>query len=538
VAPSLLAAAALLIAAPLPAAAHPLGDSSVNAYDRVEVAGDGIHVRYVLDVSERIALEEQRFADTNDDGTVDSPEATVYLDAQWLQYLQPKLVLVVAGQALRLTRDAQELSFPAGQGGLPLLRAVYDLTAPLPAVAPGGVLDGSLAETTFDNLPGWHEIVVRQGAGAALLESSVPAEDLTNELRTYPADRLGNPLNVRFASFRFSVAAGASPSIPGGSPGPSASPGASASLPPSPLPSPVASASASPAGASPAPGTGGGHGTDPLVALVDGDLSGVAILGAILVALGLGALHAVSPGHGKTLIAAYVMGTRAHVAQGAWLGLTVAATHTAGVFLLGVATYLATEWIIPDRIVSWLSVATGLLILGLGAILVWRAWATRRVISGHEHGAHGGHEHGHDQGAQGGHEHGRDQRAADGHEHPHAGHAHLALPTLRHRDVAALGIVGGLVPSGSALLLLLSSIALGQVALGVVLIVAFGAGMAIVLAGISMGVVLLRRSSFERRGRWRDPRLARLASAVPVVSGLVVIAFGLVVTVQALASLR
>jgi ABC-type nickel/cobalt efflux system permease component RcnA len=199
---------------------------------------------------------------------------------------------------------------------------------------------------------------------------------------------------------------------------------------------------------------------------------------------------------------------------------------------------LATEWIIPDRIVSWLSVATGLLILGLGAILVWRAWATRRVISGHEHGAHGGHEHGHDQGAQGGHEHGRDQRAADGHEHPHAGHAHLALPTLRHRDVAALGIVGGLVPSGSALLLLLSSIALGQVALGVVLIVAFGAGMAIVLAGISMGVVLLRRSSFERRGRWRDPRLARLASAVPVVSGLVVIAFGLVVTVQALASLR
>ncbi len=109
---------------------------------------------------------------------------------------------------------------------------------------------------------------------------------------------------------------------------------------------------------------------------------------------------------------------------------------------------------------------------------------------------------------------------------------------LRRRDVAALGVVGGLIPSGSALLLLLSSVALGQTALGVVLILAFGMGMALVLAGISTGIVLMRRSPLMGWERWRDPRLGRLARLIPLGSGVAVLVFGSFLTVEALLTLR
>jgi ABC-type nickel/cobalt efflux system permease component RcnA len=268
----------------------------------------------------------------------------------------------------------------------------------------------------------------------------------------------------------------------------------------------------------------------------------------VMVAVGLGALHAVSPGHGKTLIAAYLIGTRANMRQALWLGVTVAVTHTAGVFLLGVATYFATEWVIPDRIVSWLSVATGGLITVLGTVLLWRAWRIWRSRSEHphEHGISGSHSHG----PAGGHRHTGEGRGASKKSRQRRGPAcsqstpiaavvpDALVPALQKRDVAVLGIVGGLIPSGSALLLLLSSVALGQVALGVLLILAFGLGMALVLAGISIGVVLMRRSPIMGWERWTDPRLKRIAAALPLVSGAVVSVFGLLLTVEALRALR
>jgi ABC-type nickel/cobalt efflux system permease component RcnA len=174
-------------------------------------------------------------------------------------------------------------------------------------------------------------------------------------------------------------------------------------------------------------------------------------------------------------------------------------------------------------------VVTGVLIVGLGALLVWRARQQRTragTAGGHEHEA--AHRHPHDRAH--GHDHGRRHE----HDHPVSG----AAPALRTRDVAALGIVGGLVPSGSALILLLSSIALGEVAFGIVLIVAFGVGMAVVLVGIATGVVLLRRSPRLGFGAAGNPRLRRLTEALPVVSGVAVVALGVVLTVEAVLNLR
>ena len=516
---TLLAAAALLSVAASPAAAHPLGNTSVNVYERVEIAPDSINIRFVLDVSEIPAVKEKEFADSNDDGSVDETESRAYLDGLWV-YVAPKLILVVDGTPLLLTPVRQTLSFPPGQGGLTLLRAVYDVSAPHPAVPAGGRLDATLTETTFEGIPGWHEIVVEAAAGASIVESNVPADDITDELMTYPPERLSDPLAVRFAAFTYSLDAGSIAPLPSTTDPTGSSPPASAPNAQAPGPRPP---------------------EDPLVALVGAEMSIFAALAAIGIALALGAFHALSPGHGKTLVAAYLIGTRADLRQAVGLGLTVAVTHTAGVFVLGVATYLATEWIVPDRIVRWLSVATGMLILALGALLVWRASRSPSLSTAHVHGP--GEDHHHDHGHD--HDHGRIRKGrGNGREQPargkrgqvtgdHAASSPVAPPTLRRRDVAALGIVGGLIPSGSALLLLLSSIALGQTALGMVLILAFGVGMALVLAGISTGVVLMRQSPLMGWERWRDPRLARVARLIPVTSGVVVIAFGLFLTVDA-----
>ncbi len=491
VAATLAVAAVWAIA--LPASAHPLGNTSVNIYERVEIGRDDIRVRFVMDVSELPALDEKRFADTNDDGAVDDQEAQTYLDGFW-GYLEPKLELTVAGAAVRLERTTESLTFPPGQGGLTLMRVVFDLVGTHPGVEPNVPVDATLTETTFEGVPGWHEIVVRASKGGSIVQSDVPAEDLSDELTVYPEDRLDDPLGVRVASFTYTIApGGAEPSSP----------------PPAGTP-PIATPAPSVDPARP-PG-------DPLVDLVTGDMTAGAALVAVLVALGLGAVHAASPGHGKTLVAAYVVGTSASIPQALWLGLTVAVTHTAGVLLLAIGTWFAAEWFAPDLLVRWLGVATGVLILGMGAVLVWRGWLTRTHARVHDGDDPHTHDHGHP------------------HPHPHA-HGGSGRLDLRTRDVAALGIVGGLVPSGSALILLLSSITLGQLALGVVLIVAFGVGMALVLVGIAAGVVLVRRTSFARGPRWRDPRMARLAGALPVLAGLGVVALGAILTWDALRKL-
>ncbi len=494
-------AALLMAVAALPATAHPLGNTSVNLYERVEISSDEISVRFVLDISEFPALREKQFADTNDDGTVDPTEAETYLEGFWT-YLDPRLVLTADGVPLPLRRVDQSLTFPPGQGGLDLMRVVYELVSAQPPNTGNTVVAAGLTETAFEGVPGWHEIVVRAGTGVSLVESSVPASDVTNELTVYPPDLLTSPLSVRDAVFSYRIEQ------------------SSSSQPPATVP---------PATAEPQP-TGpvvGPRPTDPLVALLGQRLDLPAMLAGLFLATLLGAFHAVTPGHGKTLVAAYLVGTRANLGHGLWLGATVALTHTAGIFILGLATLAFTEWVIPERVVGWLAVATGLLIVGLGSIFVWRARSLRTALVparavGKASPKATGRAHRHD--------HGQTHGSAGTQQHD-------STPELRRRDVAVLGIVGGLVPSGSALILLLSSIALKEVVYGLLLIVAFGFGMAVVLVGVSTGIVLLRRTPVMGWERWRDPRLRPLAMWLPTMSGLFVVGLGLFLTLEALRSL-
>jgi ABC-type nickel/cobalt efflux system permease component RcnA len=244
------------------------------------------------------------------------------------------------------------------------------------------------------------------------------------------------------------------------------------------------------------------------------------VLVGLLVAAGLGAAHALSPGHGKTLVAAYLVGSRGTAGQAVALGLTVAATHTVGVLVLGAVILVAGELLLPEAVIGWLTVISGGLMALLGGGLLLRALRGRRG-HGHTHGP-AGHVHPH------AHSHGR------GRPHLHATPASTDGVTLR--GIALLGVAGGLVPSASALIVLLAAVTTGRLIFGLGLIAAFGLGMAMVLGGLAVATTLAR--GWLDRHVSTDGRLARVAAGiVPIGSGAVVLGIGLLIAVRAAVSL-
>jgi ABC-type nickel/cobalt efflux system permease component RcnA len=270
------------------------------------------------------------------------------------------------------------------------------------------------------------------------------------------------------------------------------------------------------------------------------DLTLPAILVSLVVAAGVGAVHAASPGHGKTLMAAYLVGTRGTVRHALALGLTVTVSHTIGVLILGGIVLFAGAVIPSERLFPILGLTSGLIVtvLGLG-LLRERVREHRERLSAHD--AHDqphdlDHDHAHDGGDA--HTHGHDHTHSDegpaGGWHSHGLVRHTHLPpgddAVRWRNIVALGLVGGLVPSASAILILVGSIAAGRPAYGMVLTLAFGIGMAVVLVGV--GVLLVRaRGVIER---WpRADHLGTLFARLPVITALVFVVAGAVITVQA-----
>jgi ABC-type nickel/cobalt efflux system permease component RcnA len=220
-------------------------------------------------------------------------------------------------------------------------------------------------------------------------------------------------------------------------------------------------------------------------------------LAALLLAVVLGAVHALAPGHGKTVMAAYLVGQRGSRRQAAVIGLTVTATHTAGVLALGLGLS-ASSVVAPERLYPWLGLASGALLAAIGAGLLRRAIRSRRHRHGHAHDHHHGH----------------------GRAHDHVGEQ----APMRTRALVAMGFAGGLVPSPSALVVLLGAMALGRAWFGVVLVVAYGIGMAFTLT--AAGLLLLRaRGALDRRGI-AGTRLARLAGALPLATSSVIVAVG------------
>jgi ABC-type nickel/cobalt efflux system permease component RcnA len=251
------------------------------------------------------------------------------------------------------------------------------------------------------------------------------------------------------------------------------------------------------------------------------DLTPIVLLLSLAAAAVLGAGHALTPGHGKTLMAAYLVGTRGSARHALGLGAAVSLSHTIGILVLATVVVAAADVVAPDVIVRWAPVVAAISIVLIGGWMLVGEIRRRRSTAqphDHDHGEVHDHDHDHD------HDH--------GHPHPHV---HAAASTITWRSLFLLGLAGGLIPSTSALLILLGAIAAGRPAFGLVLVVAFGLGMAAVMSGIGLVLVTAR----DRVDRVQaGTGLARVREAVPLLASVVVLGFGVVLTAQALSAVR
>ena len=241
---------------------------------------------------------------------------------------------------------------------------------------------------------------------------------------------------------------------------------------------------------------------------------------ALGIAFFLGAAHALTPGHGKTLVAAYLVGTRGRISDALYSGGVVTVTHTASVFVLGLVTLYASQTVALERIYPVLSLVSGLLVAGIGGWLLWKR------VSGHNHhhhhGSHGHHHHAHDDDHHHHHDHGHSHE----HSHNHPEHRHREEKPSRG-SLLSLGVSGGLVPCPEALVVLMLSISIHRVALGLALLASFTLGLAAVLMAIGCAMVLAGPAMKKLSGE------AGWTRKLPVASALVVTVLGVVMVVEA-----
>jgi nickel/cobalt exporter len=456
---------------------HPLGNYTVNRAVAVTITPQALEVRYVIDMAEIPAFATLEAIDLDGDGKAAAAEGRAWAGPT-CEAAREALVVTVDGQSMALgSAGSPRLTFPPGAGGLETLRLECSLSAAWRL--PGGEHSLAVSDSADDGHVGWHEVTIA-AASWQLLASDAPATSPSAELMAYPTDSLAAPIDVRSGAATFRADPDGGSALPAGANDPIVGPRSTSA--------------------------------DPFAALITGDITLPVVLLALVLAAGLGALHALSPGHGKTLVAAYLIGSRGTLRQAAGLGATVAVTHTLGVFALGGITLAAGELFVPERVIGWLSVASGGLVAVLGLVLVWRAL----------HPAPHAHDHDH--------RHGADR------EHPHP-HAHHDGWTVSVRGLVALGLAGGMVPSASALIVLLAAVSTGRLVFGLGLIVAFGIGMAVVLAGMAAATTLAREYFVGHRSIGSWPWTRRLSGLLPIASGLAVLVIGTVVTIGALGAM-
>jgi nickel/cobalt transporter (NicO) family protein len=446
-----LTALAAFLLVPATAMAHPLGNFSVNRYAGIELSGGSVYVHYVLDFAEIPTYQE------GDRVRAPGFAATV----------GRRLALHVDGRRIPLVPVEHTVASRPGVGGLDTLRfeAVYEANA-------GG---GSLVfrDTNFSNRLGWKEIVVRASEGASISSSTAPTASTSDALRAYPKELLSSPLDVTSARVAYEPGeeAGIRPVLRG------------------------ADVEAKPA--------------DGFASLITRDDLGLGvILVSLLVAMFWGAAHALTPGHGKAIVAAYLVGTRGTARHAFLLGGIVTLTHTIGVFALGIVTLTLSEFVVPEALYPWLNLVSAVLVVLVGiAVLRLRVVSWLRPRSGHSH-VHDHH-----------------------HHHHHHGHSHVPEPGSGLRGLVAVGVSGGLLPCPTALVVLLAAISLHRVGYGLLLIVAFSVGLAAMITAIGLIAVTAKRA-FSRMS-FQSPIIRLL----PAVSALVIIGLGIAMTVRAVPSL-
>ncbi|WP_333772521.1 urease accessory protein UreH domain-containing protein [Streptomyces sp. IBSBF 3136] len=556
----LTAACALLLAPAAAASAHPLGNFTVNRYDGLVTAPGQVRIDHVEDLAEIPATQA-------------GPAVRRLGLPAWAEQRCAEAArgsrLTVQGRAATLTPGAAHAALRPGQAGLHTLRVECRFTAPLPR---GRTVTVGFHSAGATGGPGWREITAR-GDRTTLTATDVPKASVSRELTTYPKDLLSSPADTVDASLRVRPGGPALARERQDAPG----------------------ASVLPRGAD-----RWTRALDDLVARHDLTVGFAAL--ALLIAVVLGAMHALAPGHGKTLMAATAAarGGRARLRDVLPLAASVTVTHTLGVVALGLLVTAGSA--ATPSVIAWLGIASGALVLVAGVNLTRRAWrnhthtrtrapapaevsevtaaaqVTRRrpvAVGAHhgtaphahghlDHGDHDRHDHPHDRHEHShphdrehgrahhgpdhhdhhaphehGHEHGHEAEHSHGHsrdhshgvlEHTHGGHTHShpVAPTLR--GTILLGFAGGLVPSPSAVVVLVGAAALGKAWFGLLLVVAYGAGLALTLTAAGFAVVRLGSGVsrvLDRRPRWTGhPMAGLLRRTLPLASALVVLALG------------
>ncbi|MET8076172.1 sulfite exporter TauE/SafE family protein [Streptomyces sp. NPDC005303] len=532
----LTAACALALLPSSSASAHPLGNFTVNRYDGLVAAPGVLRVEHVEDLAEIPATQAK-------------PDIEKLGMTEWAAQRCRKAAeggkVSVDGRAVALSVRNSHARVRPGQAGLETLRVECRLTAPLPEDA---TVTLGFHSAGTDSGPGWREITAR-GDRMTLTRSDVPSKSVSDELTTYPQELLSSPADTVTASLRVR---------PGG---------------------PALAEERSDAPAASVLPRGADRWTRALDSLVARhDLTvGFAAL-ALLIAVVLGAMHALAPGHGKTLMAAVAAarGGKARMKDVLPLAASVTVTHTLGVVALGLLVTAGSA--AAPSVIAWLGIASGVMVTAAGVTLLRRALRTRAHQHGHGHGHGHGHTHDHSHEAEESeerslvlvaahaetapvatapataethththapghtHDHGHshthehDHPHPHPHDHPHAlehthggfTHTHAVAPTVR--GTILLGFAGGLVPSPSAVVVLVGAAALGQAWFGLLLVVAYGVGLALTLTAAGFAVVRLGSGVtrlLDRRPRLAaSPMTALVRRTAPLMSAFVVVALG------------
>jgi ABC-type nickel/cobalt efflux system permease component RcnA len=474
----------------LSAQAHAIDSANIDQYTRLEIGVKSVHVHYILNMGDLPAYLERRAIDTNVDAELSAEEQAAYLSKK-IPELLARMSLTVNNLPVELRLLTKNLSFPVLgvpdiDGGLITMLLVLDLEAQLPEIS--GSTNFEYHNDNFTDGNGWREIVVRPLGGLSLSDPALQ-QDLTNELQAYPTAMKSTPLDVRSVTFSVLPPGGATQQV-------------SATPQPAGLPRPAQS-------------------DDKFAGLIAAPaLTPQVIFFSLLLSLVLGASHALTPGHGKTIVGAYLVGNRGKAKDAIILGLTTTLTHTIGVFALGFITMFVANYILPEQLFPWLELLSGVLVVVIGLSMFWQRLVDllRYGYVPQHHHDHSGHDHPHE-------------------HHEHGPHSHSHIPAgsdgqpVSLRGLLTLGISGGLLPCPSALVVMLGAIALNRVAFGMVLIFAFSIGLAGVLTGIGLLLVYAQRL-FER-----FPSDGRLIRAISVVSAAVVTVAGLVISAGALAQM-
>jgi len=520
-------AAGLFAAVALPSvvAAHPLGNFTINHYAGLRVEPERILLDVVIDQAEIPTFQARLAFDADGDGDLSTAETDAGRHAA-CRDLATTLDLRVDGNTQPTTLTEAGLSFPAGAGGLSTMRLVCAFEAALDSPLPAGT-EIAFADRSFAERIGWREIVV-EGSGVSIAPASGESprtSSPSNRLTAYPENLLEQaPADASVTV----IASPGGPTLPAFDL-PDADPvdGRGESV----ATSPERPAAQAPAAAGVVPG---GIGDEIPSVFRSVDLTPLVLLVSVLTAAGLGAGHALTPGHGKTLIAAYLVGSRGTPVHAAGLGLSVALSHTIGILLLGALVVGAQSILPPDVVIRTAPIlAAGSIVAIGGWMLVGegrRRWRARTAASldgrrhEHVHDDHGHHDHDDD--------HDHDHEHERGHSHGGRSHSHVPEPgsTISWRSLFVLGLAGGLIPSANALVIMLVSIAAGRPAFGFVLVVAFGLGMAVVMGGIGLAMTLAR-GRLDRVGA--STRLGRASAYLPLVASVFVLSFGVFLTIQA-----